>query len=224
MSDPAKDTIYIDVDDEITSIIDKVRGSGHKVVALVLPKRAATLQSIVNMKLLKKTADDQKKNIVLITSEAGLLPLAGNVGIHVAKTLQSKPEIPDAPEKFGGVDNIDDTLDVESEPTDFDSKEMADKPIGDLAGAAVPNSNVDDDETIDLGNMALAGDGIEDSPSSKADRKNKKGKKDKKLKVPDFISFRRWLLLGGLVIIVLGVGGFILLKTLSKAKITIQFF
>src|ERR1700751_4777818 len=94
---PAKDVIYVDVDDEITSIIDKVENSEHKVVALVLPKRAATLQSIVNMKLLKRSADNADKNVVLITSEHALMPLAGAAGLHVARNLQSKPEVPEAP-------------------------------------------------------------------------------------------------------------------------------
>src|SRR3982751_4813190 len=93
----SKDVIYIDVDDEITSIIDKVENSPHKVVALVLPKRAASLQSIVNMKLLKRSADTADKNAVLITSEQALMPLAGAAGLHVAKNLQSAPEIPAAP-------------------------------------------------------------------------------------------------------------------------------
>ena len=66
MADAKKDTLYIDVDDEITVIIDKVRSSDGKIVALVLPKRAATLQSVVNLKLLKKTAQSAKKNLVLI--------------------------------------------------------------------------------------------------------------------------------------------------------------
>lgn len=90
----AKETIYVGVDDEITHIIDKVNDSQHKIIALVLPKRAAVLQSVVNMKLLKKAATSSKKNIVLITSEQGLYPLAGAAGIHVAKSLQSKPAIP----------------------------------------------------------------------------------------------------------------------------------
>ena len=76
MSATSKDTIYIDIDEEITGIIDKVRASDGKIVALVLPKRASVLQSIVNMKLLKRSADEAKKHLVLITSEAGLLPLA----------------------------------------------------------------------------------------------------------------------------------------------------
>src|SRR5579884_4261276 len=92
-----KDTIYVDIDDEITGIIDKVKNSSSKVVALVLPKRAAVFQSIVNMKLLKRAADQGNKRVVLITSEAGLLPLAGAAGLHVAKTLTSKQEIPAGP-------------------------------------------------------------------------------------------------------------------------------
>src|SRR3990167_2395009 len=98
MTDSAKDTVYIDIDDEITSVIDKIRASNHKIIALVLPKRATVFQSIVNMKLIKRTADDLNKRVVLITSEVQVLPLAGAVGLHAAKTLQSKPVVPPAPE------------------------------------------------------------------------------------------------------------------------------
>ena len=51
----AKDVVYIDIDDEITSVINKVQSSSDKVVALVLPKQATTFHSSINMKLLKKT-------------------------------------------------------------------------------------------------------------------------------------------------------------------------
>src|ERR1700761_2539166 len=88
-----KETIYVDVDDEITAIIDKVSAAKGKVVALVLPKRCPVLQSVVNMKLLKRTADNAGKHLVLITTEAGLMPLASNVGLHVASTPTSKPSI-----------------------------------------------------------------------------------------------------------------------------------
>jgi hypothetical protein len=94
---PGKDTIYVDVDDEITSIIDKVDGAKQKVVALVLPKRATVLQSVVNMRLLKRSSEKANKNVVLITSEEALMPLAGAAGLHVAKNLQSTPAIPISP-------------------------------------------------------------------------------------------------------------------------------
>ncbi|HSX53017.1 MAG TPA: hypothetical protein VLF90_01450, partial [Patescibacteria group bacterium] len=128
-----KSTIYIDVDDEITSIIEKVGDSKHKIVALVLPKRAAVLQSIVNMKLLKRTGDADKKRVVLITSEAGLLPLAGAVGLHVAKTLQSKPAIPPPPDMASKDEALVDASDDEpDEEPDLDDS----KSIGELAGVA----------------------------------------------------------------------------------------
>src|ERR1700732_4612877 len=131
MAESHKDTIYIDIDDEITGIIDKLRGSSGKIVALVLPKRAAVFQSIVNMKLLKRAADDAKKNLVLITAEAGLLPLAGAAGVHVAKTLSSKPEIPSAPQTDDATEEMVEETGDESEIT---AENAGDQPVGKLAG------------------------------------------------------------------------------------------
>jgi hypothetical protein len=143
MSSAQKDVIYIDIDDEITSIIDKVNASKQKIVALVLPKRATVFQSIVNMKLLKRTADTTKKRVVLITSEAGILPLAGAVGMYVAKTLQSKPAIPAGP-KLGDTPVNIPVDDVSDEPPELDPT----KPIGELAGVDEEEEaiEVDNDE------------------------------------------------------------------------------
>lgn len=133
MPSTTRATVYIDVDDEITSVIDKVKSTDSKVVALVLPKRATVLQSMVNMKLLKRTAENDKKSIVLITSEASLLSVAGLVGVYVAKTLQSKPEIPALASAATG----DDVEDVHIDPS---------KPVGELA----------EDEAIEVDNDAPA--------------------------------------------------------------------
>ncbi len=94
MANSAKDTVYIDVEDEITAVIDKVVNAKHKIVALVLPKRATVFQSPVNMKLLKKAAKSANKNLVLITSDKGILAIAAASSVHVAKSLTTKPEIP----------------------------------------------------------------------------------------------------------------------------------
>lgn len=54
MADPKdinKDTVYIDIDDEITAIIEKVRASSQKNRSVGAAQRASVLQSIVNMKL-----------------------------------------------------------------------------------------------------------------------------------------------------------------------------
>lgn len=199
-----KDVIYIDVDDEITAIIDKVHASDKKIVALVLPKRASVLQSIVNMKLLKRAAVDAKKHLVLITSEHSLMPLAGSVGIHVAKSLNSKPEIPDPPLKVrdGTEPEEDEAEDIVIDPT---------KPVGELAAQAAPQNDDDDAGPIEL-----------DNGDKKADKTAAKATKAKKFKIPDFNKFRLILILSAVGVIALSVVGYAAVAVWPKAKITIQ--
>ena len=219
MSEPQKDTIYVDIDDEITTIIDKVQASSNKVVALVLPKRATALQSIVNMKLLKRSSDQANKNVVLITTESGLMPLAGVVGMHVAKTPTSRPEIPPGPQSDAALTNDADTIDLQDdtleEPIDVAT------PVGELAGPArlpSPDKPVSENgvETLELDNT------VDSAPAAMAkSAKVKKPKKDKKLKVPDFKKFRTLLILGVILLLLLIVGAIFAFKILPKAEINV---
>ncbi len=73
-------TIYIDADDEITSVIDKIRGLKNSDLQMVVPKRAALTQSIVNLKLLKKQGDLLGKKIILVISDETSRNLASRAG------------------------------------------------------------------------------------------------------------------------------------------------
>ncbi len=218
MTEAKKDTIYIDVDDEITSIVEKVQKSSSKIVALVLPKRAVVLQSIVNMKLLKRTADEASKRVVLITSETGLLPLAGAVGVYTAKNLQSKPEIPAAPESPELDDELLETEEASEEPDIDDSAS-----VGELSGEDA------DDDVFESAAPAAAAAGVAVAASRKAkkgkagkDAKAPKAPKDKKNKVPNFDRFRKRVVIGVLVGIGLLVACYFAFFVAPKAKITIQ--
>lgn len=75
-----QDTIYIETDEEITSIVDRLNKADGDRVALVVPRGAIALQSLVNLKLLKREAVNSKKNISIATQDAigkKLLALAG---------------------------------------------------------------------------------------------------------------------------------------------------
>lgn len=196
----AKDTIYIDVEDEITSIIDKLRQSPSKIVALVLPKRAAALQSIVNLKLLKRTAESAKKNVVLITSDPNLLPIAGAVGMHVAKTLQSKPAIPPAPKSpdqpitVDSDDVIEGTGDIPLDPK---------TPVGQLAGAVATEETIEIDnaEPVKAAPLVVAG--------------------KRKLRIPNFDKFRTKLFIGIAALVLLIIGWVFAAMVLPRATIEI---
>ncbi len=216
-SNNQKDTVYIDVDDEITAIIDKVRGSKHKIVALVLPKRATVLQSIVNMKLLKRASDESRKRIVLITSEAGLLPLAGAVKLYVAKTLQTKPEIPDPPKVPSADVALDEAGELDDEPEVDDGQAIdKSKPVGELATSKAKNARPGPEDTIELDDDELDEAGA-DKPDDKASKKS-----DKKLKIPNFNKFRTRILLigGGLVLLI--VFWILAIFVLPKASIVVK--
>jgi hypothetical protein len=220
-----KDVIYIDVDDEITGVIDKVTSSSSKVIALVLPKRATVFQSIVNMKLLKKRAEAAKKNIVLITSEQGLMPMAGTVGLYVASTPQSKPEIPDASSAISDAPEVEDDSPISMGNDDFDAGKEGKTPVGALAGTAADLG--DDDGNIELDNSDIPdGDKNGDinalAAAGGSGKAAKKGKKDKSLKVPNFNRFRRIGIIAALVLILLIVGFFLANGALAKANIKIS--
>lgn len=93
-SQPKKDVIYVDIEDDITSIIDKVKHAPSQIIALVPPKRIGALQSVVNLKLLQRAAESSDKRLVLITNDHALSSLAAGAAIPIARNLQSKPEIP----------------------------------------------------------------------------------------------------------------------------------
>lgn len=177
-----KDVIYIDIEDDITSIIEKVKEAGSKVIALVPPKRAGALQSVVNLKLLQRTAEADDKRLVLITNDRSLTALASGVQIPVAKNLQSKPEL--APVAALAVDD--------EEIIDGDTLS-----VGDHAKTAPKSSQELESQKAD---KALAELEKSDSPTDKKNKKTPKG-----IKVPDFGRFRKWLFIGiGAFILLVG--------------------
>lgn len=192
----SKDTIYVDVNDEITSVIDKINNSKSKVVALVLPKRAALFQSIVNLKLIERASTQAKKSIVLITSDQTLLPLAGAVGIYVAKTLQSKPEIPERPLGY----SVSGSESDEEAPLDKEAT------VGEL---------IEEDAPIEIDNT---------TPDDSKTKPTKTQKKpyDKKLKVPNFNKFRLKLILGIVGFVLVLVFWILAVFVLPKAQIVIS--
>jgi len=80
-------TFYIDIDEEITYIVDRLRTAKTREVVIVVPKRAILIQSIVNLKLLKKEADSLKKELIIVTQDKFGKMLIEKAGISVEQKL-----------------------------------------------------------------------------------------------------------------------------------------
>lgn len=178
----AKDIIYIDVEDDITSIIGKVKASKESVVALVPPKRIGALQSVVNLRLLARAAKQSQKHLALITTNDALKGLASVASIPVAKTLQSQPEL-----EVISHAKIDDDNDVIEGST---------LPIGEHAQQTDPETKVEKKSAA----MAAA---LADSDKTTSSASVTPKKASTKPKIPDFNSFRKKLLLAGLLLFAL---------------------
>lgn len=77
------ETIYIEVSDEITTVIERLKKASGESVALVAPKGAILLQSIVNLKLARRAAEEVGKQIVLVSTDKIGRNLATQLGIPV---------------------------------------------------------------------------------------------------------------------------------------------
>ena len=81
-------TFYIDVDEEISSVIDKLRKSLAVENYFVVTKRALVVQSIVNLKLLKREAEKIKKGIVIVTADEQTMKMAERAGIKAQASME----------------------------------------------------------------------------------------------------------------------------------------
>ncbi len=78
-----KKVVYIDIDDEVTDIHDKLNSIKAKHVYIVAPKRSILFQSVVNLKILKRKAEESNKIIYFITNDSNGIYLAQRLGIQV---------------------------------------------------------------------------------------------------------------------------------------------
>jgi len=94
---------YLEADEEITSVIDRLRKAESKSVAFVIPRGGSLAQSIVNLKLLKKSAAKLGIDFSLVTTDRISRNLASQVGLSVfSKVSEAEKAVPKE-DKFAGI-------------------------------------------------------------------------------------------------------------------------
>lgn len=78
-----KKIVFVQLDEELTTLFDRIQKFPYKEIYLVVPKRAVLLQSVVNLKILKQKLEDIGKEMALITDDANGMKLAHQAEIRV---------------------------------------------------------------------------------------------------------------------------------------------
>lgn len=188
-----KDVVYIDIEDDITAIIDKLKNSSEKIVALVPPKGNQVMQSVVNLKLLKRAAEQTGKQPVVVTSSKALSNLAGGLGMYTAKNLQSKPALAESSKLDAEID--DEPVEVSDSVHDISDNEVA------VESAAT--TGVGDEMELSEDEMKSLEAEDAGSAASASPAEAKKSTKGSKSKIPNFDKFKKRLLIGLAVLLLL---------------------
>lgn len=85
--------LYVDLDEEITTLFERIERLPYREVYLVVPERAILFQSAVNLTLLKTKVEGLEKTLSLITSDSIGIKLAHQAKVVVYDQLQA-PSVP----------------------------------------------------------------------------------------------------------------------------------
>lgn len=86
-------TIYIEPNEEIISVVDRLIQSGSEQVDLVVPSGAQIWQSSINLKLLKREIDNLNKQVALIVSDDLGAEMAERVGFVIKREKDLPKEL-----------------------------------------------------------------------------------------------------------------------------------
>ncbi|GAC1371940.1 MAG: hypothetical protein NVSMB39_6100 [Candidatus Saccharimonadales bacterium] len=200
--------LYLEVDEDITSAIDKLGKAPAGDVQIVVPKRSTMLQSIINLKLLKKAADQSGKKLVLVTGDRIASELAARVGLAVAPSIGAAPVMsaPSIPEALKNNEEI------------IDGEYDEDMPAGNAEAAPAAAAKINPLKKLVVNRMPVS-DGPPPSPERAAEASASAGAK-RAVKVPNFNRLQRRLLWAGLAVFLIG-GYMLAMYLFTSAKITL---
>ncbi len=96
MNKLSRQIIYVEIDEDITSVFDRVKDIRKKEIWLVVPRKAVLFQSVVDLKLLKKKLSERRKKLIIVTTDRNGRHLSEKVGLPVMSRVEvEKAEAPE---------------------------------------------------------------------------------------------------------------------------------
>lgn len=160
--------IYLETDEEITDVIDKISKTEESSVSLVIPRGSTLANSVVNLKLLGKRSKKLDKDVSLVTNDKIARNLASQIGLPVfasvaeaksgtvakapkVEALESKAEsenIPNEVEEIDGVKVHKYDKNLDQEPTVEPEPSIEDQPLEEVAPKQTPNESLEVIEAV----------------------------------------------------------------------------
>lgn len=84
-------TLYINPDEEVTSLIGRMKDVQSDVLVFVVPEHSLILGSLINLKLLKRESKRLDKDLIIVTHDTQGLETAKRAGIITRATIQDLP-------------------------------------------------------------------------------------------------------------------------------------
>lgn len=216
---------YLEPEEELFSIIDKIKSSQENSVALIVPAGLSALRSIINLRILREEAVSTGKNISIITSDSLIRKLAQQSGLRIlekeaviAEETQNKEKIePSFIKPMEGKKMMSDIVVFSRKAEEPKPAREVEEPEPEPSVEkkfAPPQDFTDQFEEEKEKNF----EGLFEKPSFVKTPARVSRPKHK----PSFRFFIKKRIVATLVVIVLIVGGFFLYFVLPKAKIVID--
>jgi len=88
MTPKSRQIIYVEIDEEVTTIFERIKGLRRKEIYLIVPKKAILFQSIVNIKILKVRLEENNKKLIIVTSDRNGKHISEKAGIKVLRRVE----------------------------------------------------------------------------------------------------------------------------------------
>jgi len=86
------ENFYLESNEELFSIIDRIKRSRDKRITLIIPSGLQALRSIINLKILKEEAISSGKDVAIITADSLIKKLASQVNLIVLDRIPDSVE------------------------------------------------------------------------------------------------------------------------------------
>ncbi len=131
-------TIYVDIDEEITNVLDRIKEEPAQEIFLVIPKGALLIQGVINLKILKREVSKFGKDLSVVTNDQQAKKVVRQLGLKVKEKIDSSVL---KPQDQGGKERLISSQATEEVYQQLGGDQNADRQEG-AASSEVPGESV----------------------------------------------------------------------------------